>query len=822
MPLAKGQVICEELEIVEALDPTWGCPSLGDCYRARARDENEDLVLTVIEAQLIGDEIGFSEFMLAAHDAQSVVHDNLAPIRRVDREQDFGVIARPWREGVTTMAIGQANSSTSQPLEPVDLFQRAQKVARALDHLHSCGFVHGCLAPGNIWIWPDALQVSQFGIVTHCKGLDAFETLNRHPLVAGLRPPELDVSTDIDAVVDVFAWGAIFIGAALGDNKVSPNDPGVFEKLQTRIGNDFCRLLQRATLPDPHQRPADAGDLLSELENIDEASLAGAGNDGPRTARAKPSDQSKAPDDNDESDEVEEIYDFEEAQPSIVRKIPQVRFPPAPPRTARPPQQTLPTPPPDPKSVPVLTSAAAIDTSAAVEDFSDDAVNWSQAFNLDALRDSHLGDGGFSLEGSNDAENTVAPAANDLSPDDDLPPGLVPEREAPEPISPTLLGQFEPEPEVKLEPPQSADTSHRPQARDGRTHHTNTDQVRAPEPEPEQAPAPTRRPHVPTVDRYPAPNHAHALPMPRSHRGPVGPPAWLMLCPPLILCALMTGLGTWAAARSLDPNLSVKLALLPPTSQSSPAPAAKASPNPSGLDPSTPGTATVDEGPAQVPKPAQPQIPAQADPPSRAEPTNDAQAETAEAIEPPRDTENSQARIPVAVVVSTGPTDAEDQAIAAPPCPEESVAINDEVCIAISEFPRMGTFPLAEVNHVQAQLLCSRRNARLCSLEEWVAACEGTPGARADGIIDSAASECNSATIAGFSSQVEGAGESPQCRSKIAAFDMVGNLGEWVAEGMIVGADVTTPRTEASCRSTRNVPASYKDRFVGFRCCYDR
>ncbi len=87
-----------------------------------------------------------------------------------------------------------------------------------------------------------------------------------------------------------------------------------------------------------------------------------------------------------------------------------------------------------------------------------------------------------------------------------------------------------------------------------------------------------------------------------------------------------------------------------------------------------------------------------------------------------------------------------------------------------------GVTPSAYVTWFQAQAACENSRKRLPSNAEWQAAVIGTP----DPGPDNDTSDCNSTFDAGLDPTLSGSRAS--CVSARGAFDMVGNLDEWVAD----------------------------------------
>ena len=95
-------------------------------------------------------------------------------------------------------------------------------------------------------------------------------------------------------------------------------------------------------------------------------------------------------------------------------------------------------------------------------------------------------------------------------------------------------------------------------------------------------------------------------------------------------------------------------------------------------------------------------------------------------------------------------------------------------CAEIFAVSLAGVPPSANTTWFQAQQACKNSRKRLPTSAEWQAAVAGTP----DTVDDNTSTRCNTATAA----HVEPAGFRSTCVSFDGAFDMVGNLREWVAD----------------------------------------
>jgi len=156
------------------------------------------------------------------------------------------------------------------------------------------------------------------------------------------------------------------------------------------------------------------------------------------------------------------------------------------------------------------------------------------------------------------------------------------------------------------------------------------------------------------------------------------------------------------------------------------------------------------------------------------------------------------------------------------------------------EFPNLpGEFPLSNVTFVEAQSKCRALGKRLCTMHEWLRACQG-PKMKKYCYGNTYIKDCCNAFEAKGDwgqrpSTLERSGSRERCRSDYGVYDMTGNLWEWTSE----------PVTRRYCGYTdhksriqlggcygiqgENFPSyvtngnlkDYSYKTFGFRCCMD-
>jgi len=153
--------------------------------------------------------------------------------------------------------------------------------------------------------------------------------------------------------------------------------------------------------------------------------------------------------------------------------------------------------------------------------------------------------------------------------------------------------------------------------------------------------------------------------------------------------------------------------------------------------------------------------------------------------------------------------------------------------------------------------MCAHSNKRLCTLAEWTAACRGQPQedyvypygntydptacneGRQSPIIrlfgptpTYSNQELNDPRCDQLDAGLARGGDYPKCKSLYGAFDMHGNLHEWIDDtpdptnpthGSFMGGffvDATINRPGCEYRTTAHAK-TYHDYSTGFRCCAD-
>ena len=140
-------------------------------------------------------------------------------------------------------------------------------------------------------------------------------------------------------------------------------------------------------------------------------------------------------------------------------------------------------------------------------------------------------------------------------------------------------------------------------------------------------------------------------------------------------------------------------------------------------------------------------------------------------------------------------------------------------CIDTYEWPNIaGEKPLASMSWVQAKISCLDAGKRLCTREEWVAACRTTKRTAYPYGQKYEPGRCPAEGKSEYK-----AGSFPRCGEPGGARDMVGNVWEWVEDKkgdypLMLGGSFRFGEV-ADCYLTSEGGVGLKSSEVGFRCC---
>lgn len=146
-----------------------------------------------------------------------------------------------------------------------------------------------------------------------------------------------------------------------------------------------------------------------------------------------------------------------------------------------------------------------------------------------------------------------------------------------------------------------------------------------------------------------------------------------------------------------------------------------------------------------------------------------------------------------------------------------------EICVDAYEYPNIADeIPKDMVSHEQASNFCEKAGKRLCSIDEWQAACRGKEKTAYSYGNNYHPFKCNTNT-----KKVMRSGRKEQCRSWWGMHDMNGNLWEWTSspspqkpDMFLVAGGAWNGNNLTQCNENKfSFYPQNQYPYVGFRCC---
>jgi|GEM_PF-643820 len=271
-----------------------GSGGMGEVYLARDPRIGREVALKVLSTGVAADPQKVARFGREAHLLAQLNHPNIAALYEFDEDGATRFLVLEYVPGETLAErIRRGRPPVREALET------GRQMAVALEAAHRSGIIHRDLKPANVKVTPDGrLKLLDFGLAKALEGEsapatppDGISAADTHEgLVVGTAAymsPEQARGLTLDAKTDLWSFGCVlfelltgrqaFSGSSISDVLASilvrePDWDALPE--DTPVGARL--LLQRCLHKDAARRPADAGLIAAEIEEILSGRSAGA------------------------------------------------------------------------------------------------------------------------------------------------------------------------------------------------------------------------------------------------------------------------------------------------------------------------------------------------------------------------------------------------------------------------------------------------------------------------------------------------------------------------------------------------------------------
>ena len=265
---------------------------MGEVYRARDTRLDREVAIKVLPAGILSDEASRSRFRKEAKALSRLTHPHVATLLDFGSADGSDYLVMELVPGPTLDEELQKG-----PLPTKDVVRLGSQLARGLKAAHDQGVIHRDLKPSNLCLTGDGLlKILDFGLARIARpaseppreDTDTDTGLGKVVGSPPYMPPEQVLGKEVDARTDIYSAGAVLYelatgrrpfgqrkGAALTD-AILHEAPESARSVNGAVSPGLEAVIVKALDKDPALRYQTAGELLVDLERLQQGSEAAA------------------------------------------------------------------------------------------------------------------------------------------------------------------------------------------------------------------------------------------------------------------------------------------------------------------------------------------------------------------------------------------------------------------------------------------------------------------------------------------------------------------------------------------------------------------
>ncbi|WP_375761030.1 SUMF1/EgtB/PvdO family nonheme iron enzyme [Corallococcus exercitus] len=257
-PYKPGDVVADRYAIQEVV----GSGPLGFVFRAQDQAIDVEVALKVIQPRLVQQPEERTQFALSMRVGKKLNHPNLVRVYEEGVDGDRPFFTMQLLEGLTLRRMMEQRAAKGQLFSLKEVEPLLAQMAAALDGAHRFG-PHSDVKPENVFVLPDMLKVSDYGLGLAVPHLPFVQAQKGHRAAAYIAPEYVN-GAELDTRMDVYSLGVLMGEMVTG---LLPEDGGVPEVSVRHpdLPPAFESLYRRALNMNPLARPKSGGELHAEF-----------------------------------------------------------------------------------------------------------------------------------------------------------------------------------------------------------------------------------------------------------------------------------------------------------------------------------------------------------------------------------------------------------------------------------------------------------------------------------------------------------------------------------------------------------------------------
>jgi tetratricopeptide (TPR) repeat protein len=271
--LTRGTVFADRYEIIESL----GIGGMGKVYRVFDKKLEGEIALKLIKPEIASDRKTLDRFRNEIKLARDIAHRNVCRMYELMDFEDRHFITMEYVSGQDLKGLIRQTGQLAMPTA----LSITKQICEGLSEAHRLGVVHRDLKPSNIMIDKQgSARIMDFGIARSLKtkGITRAGAMIGTPEYIS---PEQVEGKEVDQRSDLYSLGVILYEMVTGsvpfegETPLSiarmhadeePQDP---KSINPQISDDLSHLILRCLEKDKENRYQSAGELITELGNIE-------------------------------------------------------------------------------------------------------------------------------------------------------------------------------------------------------------------------------------------------------------------------------------------------------------------------------------------------------------------------------------------------------------------------------------------------------------------------------------------------------------------------------------------------------------------------